>query len=360
MENHIILVVLLLASSGTLAQFNPSLTVDSCTKSSLKLTLNDAAQDGIIYIQGQGAACKQLTVIGSNIHEFNFGACGIAWESSFKIIVQKKQLYQTGDDKQIPIMCLADLTDISLSGDVNNLDKDDDAGQNLTVKPTAFMKLYSDGVDVTGGNVKLTDMLTLTMELDTDYLQDFDIKAKYCTASTIPITENTCATDTELFPEFSKPAQGYLSATFGAFRTTDLNGGSVPMTFTCSLQVCLGSCSVTTCSSGDNGWGRKRRNVMDVIVSGSLRQKRAADDTSPFDDINVGSTLRIIANDVVIEDGDDNGEVCIDKWPMILGLLALLIAFLSSAGAVIYLYRKLSAKSSKSTELHAFSEKCGY
>lgn len=56
-------------------------TVDSCTKSSLKLTLNDAAQDGIIYIQGQGAACKQLTVIGSNIHEFNFGACGIAWVS---------------------------------------------------------------------------------------------------------------------------------------------------------------------------------------------------------------------------------------------------------------------------------------
>lgn len=50
-------------------------------------------------------------------------------------------------------------------------DKDDDAGQNLTVKPTAFMKLYSDGVDVTGGNVKLTDMLTLTMELDADYLR---------------------------------------------------------------------------------------------------------------------------------------------------------------------------------------------
>lgn len=33
------------------------------------------------------------------------------------------------------------------------------------------MKLYSDGVDVTGGNVKLTDMLTLTMELDADYLR---------------------------------------------------------------------------------------------------------------------------------------------------------------------------------------------
>lgn len=57
------------------------MTVDSCTKSNLKLTLNDAAQDGIIYIQGQGAACKQLTSTGSNTHEFNFVACGIAWVS---------------------------------------------------------------------------------------------------------------------------------------------------------------------------------------------------------------------------------------------------------------------------------------
>ncbi|XP_052097662.1 uncharacterized protein LOC127732620 [Mytilus californianus] len=354
MEMFRISFVLSLVLTGSLAQFSPTLTVDSCTKSNLKLTLNDAAQNGIIYIQGQGAACKQLTTTGSNTHEFNFVACGIAWESSFKIIVQKKQLYQTGDDKQIPIMCLADLTDISLSGDANNLDKDDDIGQNLTVKPTAFMKLYSNGVDVTGGNVKLTDMLTLTMELDAEYLQDFDIKAKYCTASTIPIIENSCATDTELFPEYAKPAQGYLSATFGAFRTTDLNGGSVPMTFTCSLQVCLGSCSVTTCQSGENGFGRKRRDVMDVIVSGSLRQKRGADDNSPFDDINVGSTLRIIANDVVIEDDDGNDNVCMNKLPLILGLIAFIVAILSSAAAVVYLYRKLRAQ----TELKASNNKC--
>lgn len=52
-------------------------------------------------------------------------------------------------------------------------DKDDDLGRNLTVKPTAFMKLYSNGVDVTGGDVKLTDILTLTMELDAEYLGKF-------------------------------------------------------------------------------------------------------------------------------------------------------------------------------------------
>ena len=40
---------------------------------------------------------------------------------------------------------------------------------------------------------------------------------------------------------------------------------------------------------------------MDIIVSGSMRQRRDAEDNSPFDDINVGSTLRIFADEVVIE-----------------------------------------------------------
>ncbi|CAC5363429.1 unnamed protein product [Mytilus coruscus] len=170
-----------------------------------------------------------------------------------------------------------------------------------------------------------------------------------------PVAVFSCPTDTELFPEFSKPAQGYLSATFGAFRTTDLNGGSVPMTFTCSLQVCLRSCSATICPNGANGWGRKRRDVMNVIVFGSLRQKRVADDNSPFDDINIESTLRIIADDVVIEDDDDNTDVCISKLPLILGLIAVILAILSSVGAVVYLNRKLKAH----TELnYASNNKC--
>lgn len=37
-----------------------------------------------------------------------------------------------------------------LSTFVWHRDKTDDAGQNLTIKPTAFMKLYSNGVDISG------------------------------------------------------------------------------------------------------------------------------------------------------------------------------------------------------------------
>ncbi|XP_069102022.1 uncharacterized protein [Argopecten irradians] len=254
-----IVLLAVLAALGH-AQFNPTLSVDSCTSSKLKITLENAADGGIIYIQGQTSACKQTTSSATTVHEFDFASCGISWADSFKMIVQKKALYQTGDDKQIPIMCIMDLTDLTVANNLNALDKDDDAGQNLTVKPTASMKLYRDGIDIGGSNVKLTDVITMSIELDPEFRDDFDIVAKDCTAATIPIINAKCAADVDLFPDFSKPQQGYLVSSFGAFRTTDLNGGSVAMTFSCTLTVCANMCSATTCPSGD-GYGRKRRGI---------------------------------------------------------------------------------------------------
>ena len=57
------------------------MAVDSCTKSSLVLTLTDAEDGGITYIQGQGASCRQNTVSGTSQHTFDFASCGIAWVS---------------------------------------------------------------------------------------------------------------------------------------------------------------------------------------------------------------------------------------------------------------------------------------
>ncbi|OWF38694.1 uncharacterized protein LOC110465984 [Mizuhopecten yessoensis] len=330
-----ILPVVILAFIATLgqAQFLPTLTVNSCTASKLQLTLDNAADGGIIYIQGQTSACKQTTNAASTVHEFDFASCGIAWASSFKMIVQKKALYQTGDDKQIPIMCIMDLADLTVANNVNALDKDDDAGQNLTVKPTASMKLYRSGIDIAGSSVQLTDSLTMSIELDAEFQADFDIVAKECTASTISIVESSCAADTELFPEFTKPTQGYLANTFGAFRTTDLNGGSVAMTFSCTLIVCAGSCSAATCSGG-NGFGRKKRGI----------SKRQADPTSGIDDISVGASVTIAAEEVILQTPDVDDDVCMSKAGFIVGLLALLGALIIVTLAVVFMARKHQEK----------------
>lgn len=47
--------------------------------------------------------------------------------------------------------------------------KEDDVGQNKTVKPSAYMVLLRDGVDVSGQVVSLGDPLTMTIELDAPF-----------------------------------------------------------------------------------------------------------------------------------------------------------------------------------------------
>jgi hypothetical protein len=36
------------------------------------------------------------------------------------------------------------------------------------------MVLYSDGVDVSGGNVKLTDVITMAIQLDTEFVGKYN------------------------------------------------------------------------------------------------------------------------------------------------------------------------------------------
>jgi len=56
-------------------------TVDSCTKSLLELTVTDASDGGIIYIQGQDAACRQTTTSVTSAHTIDFGSCNLQWVS---------------------------------------------------------------------------------------------------------------------------------------------------------------------------------------------------------------------------------------------------------------------------------------
>ena len=46
---------------------------------------------------------------------------------------------------------------------------------NLTVKPSAYMTLFKDGVDISGGNVKLTDVITMEIQLDPKFKGTFFI-----------------------------------------------------------------------------------------------------------------------------------------------------------------------------------------
>ncbi|XP_052217916.1 uncharacterized protein LOC127835517 [Dreissena polymorpha] len=333
MCNMYIILSSVLVAAAVAQTFNPTLTVDSCTNSKLVVTVTDAADNGIIYIQGQDSACRQTTTSGSSQHEILFGSCNLEWEESFKIVIQKKALYQTGDDKQIPVMCLADLTDLTVSNNITALDKDDDAGQNKTVKPSATMTLFSDGVNVGGSSVMLTDTITMFLELDAEFIADFDIKAKGCSADNIEIIAAYCPVDVELFPHMQRVSQGRLSASFGAFRTTSLAGGAVAMPFSCTLQVCLGPCAPTTCEDGQDSYGRKKRQVAPAKPDNAV------------EDISVGSSIRITTEEVTIETTDENSDLCMNQGVFIALIIIMVAGLVATTVAAVVLFRKLQEKS---------------
>lgn len=289
------------------------MTVNSCTNDKVTFTLTEAANGGIIYIQGSGPGCRHVTYTGSNVLEFAFSSCGIVWERSFRIVIQRKELYLTADDKIIPVTCIADLSDITVHTSIDTMSKEDETPQTIRIKPSAFMRLLSGGNDVSGKMVKLTDSVTLRIELHYQYRGNFDIKATTCRALNIPLIVGGCPTDRDLFPQFTKLSRGVMASSFKAFIPTEHTSNRVTITFTCTLDVCLNTCPQRSCPINNGSLGRKRRGDERQNIDPSYKQ------------LHVDSTLVIShSDDLSIEKGKPDNIICI-HWAVFAVGLALLV-----------------------------------
>ncbi|XP_033757339.1 uncharacterized protein LOC117339733 [Pecten maximus] len=318
--------------------FDPKLRVISCTRSNLVVKVTGAVDDGLVFIKGQGEDCKQATSSTEEFYEFDFVSCNIKWEMTFRIIIQKLRAFQTGADKQIPVMCIANTDEIVVSNFLGAADKADDTGLNRTTKPRAYLSFYKviTGEEVIGSEVKLTDRLIMTLQMDQEFTNDLDIKARFCQASDIVIIEDFCAVEPELFGNFWKIKQGTLISEFGAFRTTDFDGGSVMMNFTCILQLCQGPCVPEKCDESYTGWGRKRRDAeQQVNGNGRIRRQTGNDET-----IDVGGSVNVVekySNIRILT----NEDFCWDKLALSLLVTVLCSCIIAPSGGCFILYRKL-------------------
>lgn len=320
--------------------FNPEIEVNSCSKSNLKLVVYNASDAGTLFVQGESVACREDTSSNVSVHNFDFTACGITWESTIRIVIQKHSQYQTGEDKIVTISCNADLSSLDLKDDLDLMfDMDENKLENITIRPTAFMELYKlnengDLLPVSGKTVKLSDKIEMAIRLDDEFAMEFDIRSKHCSAGTINIIKDSCSTDKDLFPNFNRLSRGYLSAAFGAFRQTSISGGSTEMVFSCTLKVCLENCDSVTCSDGSSGWGRRKR-----------RDTKKGDDRlyqNSYEDITVGTKLRILSNDIVLEDPDD--DICLDEGLLAAGLIGAVGAIGAGVATAVSLSKKARAR----------------
>ncbi|XP_060595017.1 uncharacterized protein LOC132749310 [Ruditapes philippinarum] len=316
-------------------RFEPRLDITSCTKSKVNITVHDAVDGGIVYIQGPGTSCRQSTQAGVSKHVFDVHTCAINWRETFRVIVQRHPLYQTGADKRFPVTCIPDTSDLIVGNrivNVNVLDKEEEDGVTKTVTPTATMYLYRDGVNVNGKTVQLTEQLTMVIQLDNDYADDFDIEASACHADSIVTIKDSCATDDNLFPTFTHVLQGKLQSTFGVFRPTHLVGGTVNLEFTCTLKVFVGQHLPKTCD--DN-------------VGGNAKYTRRLQATNKkVDEILVGNSVLLNTEDVTTKIISPTSPSTCTKETIYIGVIVML-AVLFLLTFVVYLFKRRKLKAER-------------
>ncbi|XP_045194570.2 uncharacterized protein LOC123550200 [Mercenaria mercenaria] len=315
-------------------RFEPRLEVTGCTKSRLNVTIRDAADGGIVYIEGPSTTCSQFTQPRVSEHVFDVRACAINWSETFRVIVQRHPLYQTGADKRFPVTCIPDTSDINVGSrlvNINVLDKEDEEGITKTIRPTATMYLYRDGVDVNGKTVKLTDELTMIIQLDNDHANDFDIQAIECYADNIQTIADRCPVDENLFPKFTSVVQGKLQAKFGVFRPTQLDDGTVNIEFTCTLQVFLGQHIPTAC--GGN------------VGLHAVRKRKLQAANKKIDKIFVGNSVLVNTEDIATEKMFTMSAKACTKETLYVGIIALFaVSFLVTLILCLCTRRKLRAE----------------
>ncbi|XP_062605412.1 uncharacterized protein LOC134267206 [Saccostrea cucullata] len=319
----------------------------------LVVRVTNASSTGVIYVLGQGDACRLETSPHKVLYQFDFALCGISWQLVLRIIIQKEKNYQTGADKKIPVLCVADTSDI-VASNLLGADTVDSAGLNVTVRPSAGMKFFKavSGVEVSGHEVKLSDRVFMTLKLDAEYQDDFDIKAKYCAAGSIVIIDNFCSIDPSLFPNFWRMRRGFLISEFGAFRETSLQGGVVTMNFTCVLELCKDYCNPSLCGDVYDGWGRKRRETKEagshlgyIITSGSSRDyqrsRKKRQSRRKDDDIDVGARIDIVDKYSRIK-VITNDDFCWQISSFVFLNVGLGLCLLATSGGCMYLSFRIS------------------
>ncbi|KAH3708856.1 hypothetical protein DPMN_068315 [Dreissena polymorpha] len=137
---------------------------------------------------------------------------------------------------------------------------------------------------------------------------------------------------------------------FPAFRSTELSGGLVEMIFTCTLQVCLGSCAPSSCNGGrviDEGYGRKKRDI---------RRSTSFEEVA-YDEVNVGATLSIGTDIDIKPNKPKEGEsICIHNATFIAGLFAMFGVLVTSVSLTTYATGKMLKQSEHIRKLTSDNE----
>lgn len=102
------------------------------------------------------------------------------------------------------------------------------------------------------------------------------------------------------------------------------------MPFSCTLTVCLGTCPSTTCGDGSQSYGRRKR--------------QAEDDDAGLENINVGSSISITTDEVVIQADDNEDGICMNSGLFVALVIILVSGLVATTVVSAIMFKKLQEK----------------
>ncbi|XP_067629629.1 uncharacterized protein qsm isoform X2 [Eurosta solidaginis] len=166
-------------------------------------------------------------------------------------------------------------------------------------EPRLSIGVTQNGKKVTG-DLTVTPGTPLTMEinLDRDSAPVYGLGVNYLEVTDTRLLSETivfkgCTVDPYLFENFNTIDGDILTAKFKAFKFPD----SSYVQFRATVNVCLDKCLGTQCSNGQIGYGRRRRDVSEILAQGLM-------DTNKVYEISLAMFIKI--NDI---EGVNRNEV---------------------------------------------------
>lgn len=236
---------------------NPTdIVITSCLNDEVILRIPDSKNGYIMSMLGQenNPTCSfTISLDDTKKIKLDMSVCGIQYEQEFRLSFRQYQNFEgVTHDAFLGFKCrrkesIFQITTVDeFSGSYESVKDGDEHIFEQDIH--AIMYLHKTGEPHTAltSDVTVREPVTLRIEMDNLYRNNFDMIPLQCTANNVPIIVNGCATPP--MGHFIREAVGIFNANFNMFRTVTNGISDDTVVFSCIMYVCLlGNCPIVPC-----------------------------------------------------------------------------------------------------------------
>lgn len=225
----------------------------SCLNDDVHLKVPSTYNNHYMSLDGaeSNTACSyqlgNMANVGNSVR-INMTSCGLAYNVPFQMSFRAQENFNVDEDVVILMRCRGMDTTLEVSNRNINSDLNTVVAQDhlSTVQAMMYLHLQGDEQAVVYDTVQVKTPVSLKIEMDPLFNQDFDILPLECYVNDYKVVDYGCAS----YPmnNFTKTAVGNFRSDFKMFRVVTNGLPNSDLTFRCILYVChYGQCPQVPC-----------------------------------------------------------------------------------------------------------------